>query len=400
MPWAGLLGTAALAVPAIVYYMPLLLSFAQAMLSEGTSMTVADRDFANYWMGARLALAGEHHDLFIQESYFKHLQAMFGPDTPWRNWGYAPHFLLMIVPLGWLDYKTAMLSFLAVTLLLFVCAATAFRREYAPQSDWRVLALAMAGYSLMMVDTAQNGFLLGAMLLFGLAWRDKHPLLAGLAFAVLTVKPQIGFLVPLLLLFERRWSTFAWAALCTVLLVAVSVLLFGLDSWKLYLTETIAYQRSVMSYFTGIFLAMMPTVFGSIRTLGYLSEVAFTAQWSITLAGLLITGTLLHLERDPLRAAFVLTCGTFVISPYAFNYDMGALTVVAALLAGQHGLRWSTAVAAGATAGLAGAVMPLGVAGFPISPLFLIAALGLLVTRRPAVPEALSGTSVHTAPCR
>jgi hypothetical protein len=377
-----LLAAAVLAMPAIIYYVPLLLSFAQALLSNGTPMSVVDRDFANYWMGARLALAGEHPDLFIQESYFKHLQATFGPDTPWRNWGYAPHFLLMIVPLGWLGYQTAMMLFLASTLLLFLSAAIAFRREYAPQSDWRVLALATAGYALMMIDTTQNGFLFGAMLLFGLAWRHKRPLLAGFAFSLLTMKPQIGFLVPVLLVFERRWSTLAWAAVSTVMLVVVSALVFGLDSWKVYLTETLAYQRGVMSNFTGIFLAMMPTVFGSIRTLGYLPEVAFSAQWPITLAGLPIVVMLLHIERNPLRAAFVLACGTFVISPYAFNYDMGALTVVAAVLAGQHGLRWGATAAAGATAGLAGAVMPLGAAGFPISPLLLIAALALLPAAR------------------
>src|SRR5687767_3756485 len=100
--WPALLGVAALAIPAIVYYIPLLLSFAEAMLAAGVAGTVADRDFANYWMGARMALAGEHHDLFVQEAYFEHLKGMFGPDTPWRNWGYPPHFLLMIAPLGWL----------------------------------------------------------------------------------------------------------------------------------------------------------------------------------------------------------------------------------------------------------------------------------------------------------
>ena len=44
-------------------------------------------------------------------------------------------------------------------------------------------------------------------------------LLAGLAFALLTIKPQLGILVPLLLLFERNWRAIGWSAVFTVLLV-------------------------------------------------------------------------------------------------------------------------------------------------------------------------------------
>lgn len=376
--WPALLGVAALAIPAIVYYIPLVLSFAEAMLAAGVAGTVADRDFANYWMGARMALAGEHHDLFVQEAYFEHLKGMFGPDTPWRNWGYPPHFLLMIAPLGWLGYKAALVVFLLSSLLLFIAAAMIFRREHAPQSDWRILVLAVAGFAPMMIDTVQNGFLFGAALLLGLAWRAKHPLFAGIAFAVLTAKPQLGFLVPVLLLIERRWRTVAWATLATVVLVGLSALVFGLDSWSAYLGETLAYQRTVMTQGEGLFLRMMPTAFGSIRTMGSIAEVAFVAQWPVSVCGVLLVLLLLCLERDALRAAFVVTCGTFLISPYAFNYDMGALVVVAAVLAGQGTLRWSGAVTIGVAAALAGVVMPLGLAGIPVAPLLLMSALLVL----------------------
>lgn len=373
--WPALLGVALVTVPGIIYYAPLLLSFAEALLADGITGWAADRDFANYWMGARMALAGEHQDLWVQETYFKHLQAVFGPNAAFRNWGYPPHFLLMIAPLGWLGYKSAMLAFLLSTLLLFIAAVATFRREFAPQSDTRVLALALVAYVLMMIDAAQNGFLFAAMLLFGLAWRSKHPLLAGMAFAILTVKPQLGFLIPVLLLFERRWPTFGWTALFTAMLLAASALVFGVDSWTSYLTETLSYQRSVMTEWEGVFLSMMPTIFGSVRAFGLFPDVAFTAQWPTTLCGGLIVVMLLYLERDSLRTAFFLTCGTFVISPYGFNYDMGALTVVAAVLAGQPGSRGIEATALGIVAGLSAVVMPLGLAGVPIAPLLLIAGL-------------------------
>jgi hypothetical protein len=129
-----------------------------------------------------------------------------------------------------------------------------------------VLLLALLGFVLMMLVAAQNGFMTSAALLFGLAWMKRRPALAGLAFACLTVKPQLVFLIPVLLAFDRNWLALLWSAVFTIVLLALSVLLFGLESWGAYLTDTLAFQRSVMTDWYGIFLRMMPTVFGSMRT--------------------------------------------------------------------------------------------------------------------------------------
>lgn len=355
--------------------------FTQGLLWDGIPPVLINRDFSNYWMAGQLVVAGEHQDLFSQPVYFARAQQVFGPDYGLHNWGHPPHFLLVLWPLGLLGYKTAMVLFLSATLAFFVVAVTVFRRTFAPQSNRLILWLALVGYALMMIDTAQNGFLTAGVLLLGLAWMKDRPMLAGFAF--LTIKPQLGLLIPLLLIFDRNYRTIVWASLFTALLVALSIVFFGLSSWQAYLGETLAYQQSVMTDWYGLFLRMMPTVFGSVRTLQFSPQAAALAQWPVSIAGAALLLWLMWNEVDPLRRAFAVLCGTFVISPYAFNYDMGALTAAAAILVGsQQVMNRPASVAIAVVAALPGVVTNLGRAHVPLSPLFLAAALAAITVER------------------
>jgi hypothetical protein len=372
------------------------LSYAQPFLGY----TLIDRDFANYWVAARLVASGDHLDLFSQATYFPQVRETFGPWTPWRNWSYPPHYLLFISWLAPLSYKAGLVAFLGSTFAFLLYAVAVFRREHAPDSDLRVVCLALFGYALMQVSVSQNGFLIAAFLLLGLAWMKRRPVLAGLAFACLTVKPQLGLLLPVLMVFDRNWATLAWSSFFTVLLVAVSSAIFGVASWSAYVGETASYQRFVMMEGDGIFPFMMPTVFGSFRALDFFaalngfritSDVALIAQLPMSVMAFAAVVWVLRHELDPLRRAFAVTCGTFLITPYAFNYDMGALCVCAALLAGQRAKepRGSLFVVAVAlVAAIPAAVTHLGRVGLPITPLVLTLGIGVLIAARSAIRDA------------
>lgn len=384
------------AMAVAIHILPLLL-FVQGMIGEGHPSVVINRDFSNYWMAGQLVMAGDQQHLFSQPVYFARAVATFGPEYGLHNWGYPPHFLLVLWPLGLLSYKPAMVLFLSSTLLLFIAAVWLFRHRFAPQSDRLILSAALTGYVLMQVDTTQNGFLTAAALLAGLAWMQDRPVLAGFAFGFLTIKPQLGLLIPIMLLLDRNWRAFAWSAAFMVALVVLSGLLFGWSSWHAYLTETLAYQRSVMTDWYGIFLRMMPTVFGSARTLGMTPADAAAMQWLWSLCTGALVLWMMWKVSDPLHRIFVLLCGTFVVVPYAFNYDMGALTVVAALLVGSRScLSRHALLALALVAVLAGVVTHLGRAMIPISPLVLAAAL--LAIAVPLVRPAAPSRTVDAAP--
>ncbi len=341
---------------------------------------IVDRDFINYWVGGKFALDGRHLVLFDQPEYFAYLKSLFGPNYQIHAWSYPPHFLMLVAPLGALDYRPALVVFLLVTLVMFVLAALAFRRRYAPETSQLYLWLALFGYVLMQVEATQNGFLTSALLLCVFAFMRERPVVAGLALALLTVKPQLGFLIPLLALVDRNWTLLRWAIVFTVVLMGLSVLLFGVDSWRAYFTQVVPYQQLVMNEWYGIFLRMMPSTFGSVRTLEFTPGIAHVVQWIVSGVAFAVLLRLLFVLKDPLERVFAIVAGTFLISPYSFNYDMGAISVIAACLAlrARTGHRNLEAGVYGALAILPAAVTELGVKGLPIAPLVLAASFAVL----------------------
>ncbi len=322
------------AVGAVFYAVPLL-NFVSSILSSVTTVDLVDRDFANYWVGGRFVLEGTQIDLFTQDVYIVRLREIFGAPYPLRAWSYPPHLLLFLWPLGFLGYKAALLVFLFSGIALFLYAVAVFRREFAEGSGLPLVAIAVVPFLMMAFTAAQNSFFTAALLLLGFAYSRTRPWLAAMAFAALTVKPQLGILIPLWLALDRNWGVIAKTALLSVVLVGASALTFGVDVWTDYLTKTLKYQAFVMTDWYGIFLPMMPTVFGAVRTLGHSPDLAYAIQWPVSLIAAGAVLWLLLKNRSALIRVYTVCAGTFLITPYAFNYDMGALAIVAAVLAGS-----------------------------------------------------------------
>lgn len=354
-----------------------LATFIASFFADGMPLALVNRDFANYWVAGLSVLDGQHMDLFTQSIYFDRLKEIFGDDYPIHAWSYPPHLLLFLWPFGLLDYRTALALFELAGVAFFVWAIITFRRQHSTTGSSIWLCSAAGAFSVLAIETAQNGFYTAGLFLLGVALARSRPLCAAVAFALLTTKPQLGVLIPLWLIVERNWVVLLNATVLSLALIAVSGVIFGLDAWMAYLTETLEYQRLVMSNWYGIFLRMMPTVFGAIRTMGFSVDAAYLMQWPVTVLSLLATILALMRENDRLVRVFVVCCGTFLITPYAFNYDMGALVVVSSILLAAPQVSDSNVlrILLAIVAVLPLFVMKLGLLGLPVTPLLLLAAL-------------------------
>ncbi len=346
-----------------------------------------DRDFINYWIGGKLAVAGEHSLLFDPARYYEYLKSLYGADYQIHAWSYPPTYLLFVWPLGFLDYLPAMVLFLAGSFALYMFAAHVFMRRYAPDAHRGLTALAMVGFVITMVSATQNGFFMAALMLLALSWMHTRPVLAAAALACLTVKPHLGILLGLVVLIDRNWRVLAWTALFAGLMVVLSGAIFGLDSWRAFFDTIVPYQGYVMTRWRGVFLYMMPSAFASVRALRFSPDIATWVHVAVAVLSLPVIVWLLVKIRDSLERAFILLAGTFVLTPYAFNYDMGALVVAAALVAQSPSLAASrnTALLVAFAAVLPSILRQLGHGGLPIGPIVLIAALAAVA--RAAMPR-------------
>lgn len=287
--------------------------------TSGVAYDLANKDFANYWTAGRLALSGQTADLFgPQPDYFLHLTASFGPDYPWHNWSYPPHILLLVMPLGLFGYKTAMALFLVSSCAFYLWAVFRF-----DSSSKMMLFAAIVPFVVHNLWAAQNGYFFAGCALGALALRDTRPVLAGVFLGILTMKPQLGILFPLLLIAERRWLVIVSAMTTTLALLFASVALFGLEAWRGYFVEVIPYQAHVMRDFHGPFLWMMPSVYGAMRSLGVTADVALTLHLVQAVPVAIVTIVAFVLARSDMDRSILLAVATFIITPYALSYDLG-----------------------------------------------------------------------------
>ncbi|QKV19723.1 glycosyltransferase family 87 protein [Oricola thermophila] len=301
--------------------------------------TLVNKDFVNYWFAAKLAVSGEHGLLFRPDAYFEGLQEQFGRDMELRNWSYPPHALLFLWPLAFLPYPLAYVAFQVLGFAVFVWGLVRFLAVSPPGGglpDLPQVAILLLPYVTTQIAVGQNGFWFAGIILAALALRDTRPWIAGLLVALLSVKPQLAVLVPVLFLVERRWTAIFAAATGIFVLLALSAAIFGIEPFILFATVTLADQTSVMTEWVGIFLRMMPTPFAFLRLLDV--PAALAVRVNLVYSALMLVSAVICIARadTDFRRSLVFLAGSALVSPYFFFYDMGALIAAAALLALVH----------------------------------------------------------------
>ncbi|HEX4411793.1 MAG TPA: glycosyltransferase family 87 protein [Xanthobacteraceae bacterium] len=298
---------------------------------------VLGRDFLNMWMGARAVLHGDPAAWFDLNAYNAALRDMLGQQYPEHFWSYPPHLLLFIWPLGLLPYLPAYLVWcvVGIALYLFACAGADFGKlggNSGAMTRGRLLFLAAAPGVAVCIFFGQNGFYTAALLVGGLLCRERRPILAGVLFGILTIKPQLGLLLPVMLLLERRWLTIATAVITATLLIAITALVFGANIWIEFWDKVIPQQQWLTAHGDGLLFAMVPSVFYGGRMLHLPASVDWTLQGIVSALAFAATIWTFWKRRDPALSLSFLITATFLFTPYSLNYDMVVFGFVVALL--------------------------------------------------------------------
>jgi Glycosyltransferase family 87 len=361
------------------------------------------RDFVNIWAAGRLVLDGQIGTLFNPPAYLSALRRLLHPDLAPHIWSYPPTSLLFAVPLGALPYGLA----LAVWTLTGLAAFVAVGRLglVAQQARMVAILLVLAPATLNNIVCGQNGFFTAALLGGGFLLLDRRPLLAGFLLGLLSYKPHLGLVVIPALVALGAWRAIGVAALTTVLLIVLSLLAFGTEPWRLFVSVTVANQASMLEAFQGFFTRMLVSPYSGLRHLGWSHGVAMAVQVVLLLATVAAVVTLVRRARDADSVLALVAAGTFVASPYALTYDLPILALVIARHAERHH-EWTRAEAClfGLTWALPLLTIQLLLAGIPIPALVLAAVLVLVATETAARPRKLQQgparpkqTSLHGA---
>ena len=172
-------------------------------------------------------------------SMHRALEALLGPNYPGQNWSYPPGIMFFAAPFGQFGYLPALLHLDAARWRDLV-------RGRAPHlADNRLLAALMLSPAAMLcVISGQSSLITAAMLITIFVWLDRRPIVAGILIGLLTLKPQLGILFPVMLIASARWRVFASAAVTALALVAATALVFGPQVWIDFVTKGLPVEQS------------------------------------------------------------------------------------------------------------------------------------------------------------
>ena len=287
---------------------------------------VLGRDFLNTWMGGRSVFGGGPAAWFDAGTYNAALRGMLGAAYPEHFWSYPPHVLLFIWPFGLMPYLPAYIAWCAIgiALYLFACSGAVSRE--------RLLFLAVTPGVAVCIFFGQNGFYTAALLIGGWLCLDRRPMLAGVLFGILTVKPQLGLLLPVILLLERRWATIASAAATVAALFAATTMLFGWDVWIEFWQKVVPQQQWLTAHGGGLLFVMVSSVYYGARLVNLPEGVAWAMQWTATALALAALVWTYWKRRDRELSLALFVTAIFLVTPYILNYDMVVFGFVVALL--------------------------------------------------------------------
>jgi len=298
----------------------LLIHAATLMASENfvtPDKSVVGGDFVVFWTAGKTLFADGAVALYQPGALNARLDALF----PERGgfalyWLYPPTVYFLVAPLAALPYLPALWAWMAGTTAMFAAAMFSLWRAKLPLLIALTSAAAFQGWI-----TGQTSFVTAALLVLAAGFADRRPLLAGIAAGLLTIKPQLGLLIPIAFAAAGCWRAFGAAAVTSVALAGVSFLMFGAESWVAFFESAAAHSARMSEAIFPYYKLVSP--FGFAMTLG--APAAFA---SVALAAFVFfiwrRTTSWELRLIALAAAAPLA------TPYAFYYE--APMFIAALM--------------------------------------------------------------------
>ena len=289
-------------------------------------------DFYAFWSESRFVAEHDPRQLYDAGSLAEFQRALRGDLTSsGYPFPYPPPYLLLIWPLGFLPYVLAFAVWMVFTVGLYVVAVLGRR-----SASLYGVALLAAPTSVIAFVSGQNGFLTAGLLVGGFRLAGTWPRLAGILIGCLCYKPQLAILLPVALAAGGYWLAFLAAGLTVAALCLISLACFGASMWQDWLRSWPEYFQ-LLGQNIGHLQDLMPTVTANLAEIGVGPGIARWVQLAVALATAVTIWLIFRRGRSmggwaagELRVA-ALCIATFLVTPYAFVYDMPVMTAAVIL---------------------------------------------------------------------
>jgi len=313
--WAFLTPLAILPPLAFLIYL-VLGANAQPDLNNYGHAPAIGGDFLQYWSAGWLVLQGQVAGVYQAEVIQAVMTNISAAPRRMLPLVYPPHALFLFTPFALLPYYAGFLAFTAAGLMALLGAVGMVLRH-------RVYGLAAAGCGLVWLCClyGQTGLFIAALNGLGFVLLQRWPVAAGGVVALLTIKPHVGLLWPLVLLLERRWKVLASTIASLAIMVALCMALFGQSIWGQFFDALGVISGSVETHLLA--WQHQCSLYALLRVMDVGHLPALASQ--LALAGVVVMLFVVSWRRtngNPVWQLALFGSATLLLSPYAHNYDM------------------------------------------------------------------------------
>ncbi len=290
-------------------------------LPPDASSDAIEVDYRVFWAAGRLALEGDALAAFDMAR----LSAVHGvaPEA-WMPWLYPPGYLLILMPFGAMSFAPGFLLFTLLSVAMMGLAVRPFVAGSIPV--WIALTLAPAYIPTLMLGQ-NNLFWLAALLAALAALRDQRWIVAGVFIGLLTLKPQLGLLIPVALLAAGLWRTILAATVTTIILAALPTFIVGLEYWTLLADQLSVHGESVFLSLQDLFLMVGPTFLWTL--LGLSPDTALLLQTGVIAISAGIVAVLWRstaVSFDTKMAGLLIAM--LLSAPYLWYYEAAIMPII------------------------------------------------------------------------
>jgi hypothetical protein len=289
------------------------------------SHAMLNTDFMAFWSFQRFVAAHPAGFIYNAQALTAFQQALYPGFHSFYPYLYPPTLLL---PTWWLRLLPFGAAEIVWALAGVALLAAAIPTLFARNQGGALLVLLASPAALINAATGETAFFTSALLLAGFGALPRRPILVGIAFGLLTLKPQLGVLIPVFLLARGERRAIIAASATALGLVAVSCAVLPPTMWQLWWQTLPEYQANYFNA-TTLNLNIIVTPAANLVALGIGQKAAWGVQ--VICFVLVACGVAWMARRAPYNLAVAaLLVGTFLAQPHAYAYD--TVTIPAALM--------------------------------------------------------------------
>jgi Glycosyltransferase family 87 len=285
-------------------------------------------DFIHFYTLGHLAFQGVYPGVKDFESMYSHQVQLLPASSP--NYYlpvYPPQTGILFAPLSLLPYRAAATLWMLVVMITYGAIVSVSWKTVQDALRDRVFVAAAAAAFPPIWFLALNGqTTILPLLAFFLGWlalRSNRKFLAGLAFGLLSIKPQFALVLACVVLFTAQWRILL-GGLCSVSIqLSAAAGIFGIQALSTYIV-TIKSVPQLQS-----FLEPKPWRMHSFRSItNLIPDMPGTLLWLLISAMVIAVVVSVWRMRTDYSVGLGLTVlGSVLVSPHLFMYDTTVLVL-------------------------------------------------------------------------